>query len=203
MDINKLNLKTGDLILFNGHDGWLKYFSSMIKYATHSNYSHIGMILKDPIFISPFLKGLYVWESGWEGMPDPQDNNLKLGVQITPLKEIIDNYKSSKIFIRKLNCKKLMFFDYNLKLIHDIVYNKPYDVVPKDWIEALFNYDNEPQKTDRFWCSALVGYIYTKCGILDNSTDWTILRPSDFSLSDENLNFINGNKLENFEIRIQ
>ena len=50
------DLKTGDLIFFTGHtQGWLKYFSSFIQYGTHSNYSHIGMILKDPTFISPTL----------------------------------------------------------------------------------------------------------------------------------------------------
>ena len=43
--------------------------------------------------------------------------------------------------------------------------------------------DAKPQKTDRFWCSALVGYIYTKCGLLDEKTDWSILRPSDFFIS--------------------
>ena len=53
------NLKTGDLVLFCGHsDGWMQYFSDMIKYGTHSNYSHVGMIIKDPKFIDPALK---VW----------------------------------------------------------------------------------------------------------------------------------------------
>ena len=76
-----------------------------------------------------------------------------------------------------------------MKEIHDIVYDKPYDIVPKDWIEALFRKDDKPQKTDRFWCSALVGFIYTKVGILDKSTDWSVMRPSDFSVDLENLNF--------------
>lgn len=48
-----------------------------------------------------------------------------------------------------------------------------------------------PQKTDRFWCSAFVGYVYTACGILDGDTDWSILRPSDFSVQGaEHLRFI-------------
>ena len=68
-----------------------------------------------------------------------------------------------------------------------MVYEKPYDIAPKDWIQAFFRRDSVPQKTDRFWCSALIGYIYTKIGILDPNTDWSILRPSDFSLVGENL----------------
>ena len=61
------------------------------------------------------------------------------------------------------------------------MYHKPYDLNVKDWVNTLVNYDAEPQKTDRFWCSALIGYIYTKCDILDNKTDWSGLRASDFS----------------------
>ena len=196
-------LKTGDLILFNGHNtGLLNYFSSLIRFGTHSDYTHVGVILKDPTFINPVLKGLYVWESGYEGTPDPQDNKIKVGVQITPLFEMIQNFKGSTILFRKINCNFNCFTDENLKKVHEVVYNKPYDLVPKDWLEALVRKDIEPQKTDRFWCSALVGYIYTKCGILDEDTDWSILRPSDFSLAGEKLTFINGNKLENFEVRL-
>ncbi len=57
------NLKTGDLLLCNyqGKHGCFKCFTSLIKCCTESNYSHIAMVLKDPGFINPTLKGLYVW----------------------------------------------------------------------------------------------------------------------------------------------
>jgi len=201
------NLQTGDLLLFTAHKtGPLKYLSWIIEYATHSDYTHVAMILKDPSFIHPSLKGTFVWESSWEGKPDPQDGKIKLGVQITPLSEILKEYSESKVIVRKLDCPKgneTFFSEENLKNVHDVVYHKPYDIVLKDWVEALIQKDSNPQKTDRFWCSALVGYIYAKCGIIDEKTDWTIIRPSDFSLSDENLKFINDNKLENTETRIQ
>ena len=63
--------------------------------------------------------------------------------------------------------------------------------MPLDWICALFRYDRKPKKTDRFWCSALVGYIYTELGLLPYNTDWSILRPSDFSSENKNLPLIN------------
>jgi hypothetical protein len=197
------NLKTGDIILFCGHcNGYLQYFSDMIKYTTHSNYSHVGMIIKDPKFIDPALKGTYVWESGWEGEPDPQDGKVKLGVQITPMDEILKNFKGSKVIIRKVNCDPKLFSDDNLKKIHRVVYDKPYDIHPKDWIEALLKRDPNPQKTDRFWCSALISYIYTHCGLLKSTTDWSISRPSDFSLDGENLDFNEGCSLSKTETRI-
>jgi len=198
------NLKTGDLILFCGHDsGFLKYFSEMIKYGTHSNYSHVGVILRDPKFIHPSLKGIYVWESGYEGTKDPQDGKIKLGVQITPLEQILKNFEGSVVITRSINCGLEHFSDEKLKKIHDIVYDKPYDIHPKDWIQALVGKDSHPQKIDRFWCSALVGYIYTQCGILEKTTDWSVLTPADFSLDGENLNFQKDCSLSNTEVRIK
>ena len=202
------NLCTGDLLLFTEHsDSLFECFLSMIRWGTHSNYTHIAMILKDPSFIHPSLKGTFVWESSWEGKPDPQDGKIKLGVQITPLDEILKEYsKIGHVFIRKLVPfeERAEIFNNNiLSDIHKVVYDKPYDLFPSDWIEAFIQKDPTPQKTSRFWCSALVGYIYTKCGILKEDTDWTILRPSDFALSSEHLNFINGSYLSNIEIKIQ
>lgn len=197
------DLQTGDLLFFTGHKkGWLKCFSYMIEYATHSNFSHVAMVLRDPTYIDPNLKGIYLWESGWEGKPDPQDGKIKLGVQLTPLNEIIENFKEAKIISRKIICDKTHFTPENIMKIHEVVHNKPYDIVPKDWVEALFRKDKKPQKTNRFWCSALVGYIYVKCGIIDPNTDWSIMRPNDFSLSGDNLKYINKCFLSNTETQI-
>ena len=202
--MSHLDLETGDLLLFTGHTtGCLKYFSCLIEYATHSDFSHIAMVLKDPTFIDKSLKGLYVWESSWEGIPDPQDGKTKLGVQITPLNEIINSFDGSIIISRKVKCDKTKHFtDQQLKKIHEVVYNKPYDITPSDWIGAIFHKDKNPQKTDRFWCSALVGYIYVKCDVIDPSTDWSILRPSDFSVDGQNLSFIKNCYLSNIEEKI-
>ena len=46
-----LDLQTGDLILFS-HKSEFTFFgimSYLIKYFTKSKYTHIGMILKDPV----------------------------------------------------------------------------------------------------------------------------------------------------------
>ncbi len=183
-------LKTGDLILCSDKNsrGFFGAFTSMIKWATHSNYSHSAVVLRDPTFIHPSLKGLYVWESSKEIKPDPQDGKKKLGVQITPFLELVESYKNSgNIFYRSVECPDNCFSNENLKKVHDIVYDKPYDIHIADWIEAFFQKDLNPQKTDRFWCAALCGFIYTKCGLLDKDTDWSIMRPNDLCLSGENL----------------
>jgi hypothetical protein len=203
-----MELKTGDLILFGGkrkYKSWLSYLSSFVKYTTSSFITHVGVILKDPTFLNKALKGTYVWESGWEGTPDPQDGKIKLGVQITPLEDIIksSNELNISLLVRRINYSgDSPFNDTNLKEIHNVVYDKPYDIVPKDWIEALLRKDSYPQKIDRFWCSALVGYIYTKTGILKSDTDWSILRPSDFSLESEFLTINNEFSFEAYETKI-
>ena len=198
---NKYKLKTGDLLLFDNKGGGIMgIFSSLIKKITKSDISHIAMVLKDPDFVDPPLKGIYVWESNYEGKPDPQDGTIKFGVQITPIEEIFDYYRKnkSKVFVRRIICYPSIFSKNNLEDIHKVVYDKVYDITISDWIEAIERKDKKPQKTDRFWCSALVGYIYTKCGLLSPNTDWSILRPSDFTAKfSSNLEFLNNACLDN------
>lgn len=204
--MSRFNLKTGDLLLFDyKKKGLFGVFTGAIKYFTHSDFSHIAMVLKDPTFLHPSLKGYYVWESSWEGKPDPQDGKIKLGVQITPFEEIYNAYKNDKssIFVRRISKNSEKFFTpENLEDIHKVVYDKPYDIVPKDWLEAAFGKDSNPQKTDRFWCAALVGYIFTKCNILKYDTDWSKLSPSDFSSEKNSVEFINDVSLEEKEEQI-
>ena len=199
------NLKTGDLLLFNDQTtGAFGAFTKMIKWGTHSNYSHTAVILRDPSFIHPSLKGLYVWESSKEDKPDPQDGKKKIGVQITPIDEVFSPYKRTggHVYYRKVESQENLFTDEKLKEVHKVVYNKPYDILPTDWVEAFEQKDPNPQKTSRFWCSALVGYIYTKCGVLDSNTDWSIMTPNNLSLDGEKLKFNQGVSLSNTETRL-
>lgn len=181
----KKNCKTGDILLFNHLSGGIfGVFTSLIKFFTTSKYSHCAFVLRDPVWLDPNLKGLYIWESSWEGTPDPQDGKKKLGVQITPF-DVVYNHlinKDTEVYWRKLSIppgRKLSIKKF--KKIHNVVYDKPYDLHLKDWIEKIEHKDSKPQKTDRFWCSALLGYIYTELGILQSTTDWSFLAPSDFS----------------------
>lgn len=189
----KLNeLETGDILLFDpsATTWYFTIFDMGIRYFTKSKYTHTAVVLKDPKFISNSLKGLFMWESSYEGTPDPQDGKVKLGVQITPLVEFFHNYQG-KVYVRKLLTGKQALTQDRLKEIHEVVYDKPYDIIPSDWINAISRKDNEPQKTSRFWCSALVSYILVKIGFLQDSVDWSIVRPSDLSSHSSYLEFIN------------
>jgi len=183
-------LQTGDILLFVEHpkNSIMKLFTWMITTATHSEYSHAAVVLKDPTFIHPSLKGLFLWESSWEGTPDPQDNKIKLGVQITPIYQFLQNF-AGQIYVRRLLKGSDLVKNDKLQKIHNVVYEKPYDIHIKDWVDAWNRTDSEPQKTDRFWCSALVAYILVSLKFLPDETDWSIIRPSDLSSKSTYLKF--------------
>jgi len=190
------NLKTGDILLCGSgpRESWpLSWFSYLIKLYTHSPYSHVAMVLVDPSFIHPALKGTFIWESSNGSTPDPQDDKNKLGVRITPLADFLHDYQvqGGRVVVRPIKCPLDTFNSQQLETIHDTVYGKPYDLYLKDWLEALLPMGDHSERTiNRFWCSALIGYIYTQCGIVDSFTNWSFLRPSDFSVTSENLNFL-------------
>jgi len=200
MDI--CDLQTGDIILISNYEkGWLNLFLDMIRYGTHSDYVHIGIIIKNPNFLENPLEGTFLWESGYEGTPDPQDGKVKLGVQLTNIDDVLKNYDNAKFFVRKFN-DYTPFTDIKLKEIHNIVYDKPYDINPRDWIGALFNNDKNPQHTNSSWCSAFVGFVLTKIDILDSKTDWSILKPCDFAIDGENLKWSSNISLRPEEFRL-
>lgn len=175
------NFETGDIILFHSKN---TIFGKLIQFFSGSNYCHIGMVIKDPLFAEYKLMGLYLWESSLEKFPDAVDHKIKFGVEIVGLEEIItNNINQDDMYYRKLNVNNRgnIFTQEKLREIYKVVKDKPYDIMPRDWIEALFREDSDPQKTDRFWCSALLGYIFTKLELLPENTDWSILRPGDFS----------------------
>ena len=186
-------LKTGDILLFAPTMGerrglWrlLDLVDWCISTATASPYTHAALVLKDPTFIHPSLRGLFIWESGYEGTPDPQDGRVKLGVQITPLHQCAESF-GGQIFVRRLVRGGDKFTEAALRRAHIAVYNKPYDLVPEDWVEALFGKDSQPQKTDRFWCSALVAYILVEVGLVDATVDWSVISPANLSSRDSAL----------------
>jgi hypothetical protein len=200
--MNVSDLKHGDLVLVNNKStGIFNAFLNMIRWGTHSDYTHVAIIIDNPTFAEKSLKGTYVWQSTYEGIPDPQDDKIKLGVQLTGVDDFVDHYKNATCFVRRFSDVAL-FTDDNLKEAHDVAYDKPYDLYPKDWIEALVQKDSQPQKIDRFWCSAFVGFVLTKIGILHSDSDWSIMRPCDFALDGENIKYAGDTKLEPVEYKL-
>ena len=170
---------TGDIIFFYG-GGWI---SNIIAWITGSSYSHMAMILKDPVNINIKLEGLYIIESNYPTsskykhehpllLPEITSKYITNGVQITPFEDIFK--RGQNLYYRKLNCLRNNDFRKKVKKIHDKVHHKPYDLDFKDWLSAeiniiINNIKNKTynpiikrDRTDKFWCSALIGYFYVK-----------------------------------------
>ena len=66
-------------------------------------------------------------------------------------------------------------------LIYQKIQNKPYDINIFDFICGLNLDIGNKQKTNEFFCSALVAFVYTKMGLLPENTEWTLWSPKDFN----------------------
>jgi hypothetical protein len=190
-------LDTGDIILFSTN----KWYSEIIEYGDNCVYSHCGMILRDPTYIDPSLNGIYLLESGAEPFPDVTDHQYHFGVQIVPLIDVIDEYvfkREGTIFYRKLNCRRDQSFEKKILEGYQIVKNKPYNCNPLDWMEALLGIHLFDRKiVSRFWCSALVGYMYVKMGIIQDNIDWTLVTPREWGFVNQyKFVFLNDSRLD-------
>jgi len=211
--IEKMN--SGDILLFSGKHSII---SSIIKWWTNSYYSHVGIVLKNPYIyhndIYSELKGYYLLESGAEDIPDAEDHVKKYGVQIVPLRKIIENY-DGEIYWRKLNINSTNYshntLNFMISKIYRYIKNKPYDLNIFDLLctninvfkpQKLYSYaflnwwSHDEQKQDRFVCSALVAYMYTKLNFLPQITHWTECIPRFFSDENPNLELLKGAFLE-------
>lgn len=180
---------TGDIILFsNNYSLWniTTWPSFLVEYFSNSKYSHIGMILKKPIWLNKKLTGIYLWESVPDNKIDPQDNKKKIGVKLTPIEEIFKN-TTEKLFLRRLINAKDKLNSKVLTNIHNVVYDKPYDLNIIDWIDVYYKIQLNKPTIDRFFCSAFIGFIYTQCNIINKNINWDLLKPSDFSPEGKNI----------------
>jgi len=188
--ISKLN--TGDLLLFHSKT----FVGKCIQCFTKSKYSHIGMVLKDPVYLNEKLTGYYLWQSGYESFPDAENKEVFYGVQISPLEKVLKEYSLSNVYCRQLILSKPL--DINLLMeVHQQVHHHKYDLNIIDWLNAeKYHLEEEndllPKNSKKqslkelkekkeFWCSSLIGYIYAKMGWLDLTTKWSLLSPEDWS----------------------
>jgi hypothetical protein len=178
------SLDTGDILLFKG-TGWI---SRIVEYFGVSRYSHVGIVLKNPKFLNEELEdGIYILESSFNDTPDSEDHLYKLGVQIHRLEDVLKEYSPGCVFVRHIHTERNDDFYKKLSDIHKEIHNKPYDLDINDWLLAKLNLtiplppEKELKKTNTFWCSALVCYIYNEMGWIQKDINWTIIAPREFS----------------------
>ena len=180
-------LETGDILLFNGQNYW---FSSVVEWFTWSDYSHIGIVLKDPVYINKDLKGYYLLESGSEKFPDAVEHKIRFGVQIVNLQKVLDLY-DGRIFYRQLITRSTSqetegLSDKIAKVLTQIwpkIKDDSYDYNPWDLIKVESHLNvGDNRRTDRFFCSALTTFIYNLAGLFkDPEICWDLIEPRDYA----------------------
>ncbi len=181
---DKNKFRTGDILLFhwdpacdNSYDCCLTFYGCLIGCFTKSKYTHSAMIIRDPPW-RPDLKGLYILESSMETFKDAEDHEKKFGVQLVEFDEMINNFHGS-VYWRSLDCIRDGNFKSNLIKAHSIVHNRPYDIIPLDYVKAgLKLYGGNSRRTKTFFCSSLVIFILVQLGLTGRNVPWSVLSPA-------------------------
>lgn len=184
------SLETGDIILFSGNS----FISHLIRMATRSDYSHVGMVLKFNGYDSVFL-----WESTkLSNVGDILSGKKKNGVQITLLSERIENYNGSCVLRRLASPSFTSAQIDSLNQLRRELRNRPYERNKKELILSL--YDNAGGKNEEdlssVFCSELVAEAYQRLGLIpsDRKPSNEYL-PCDFSEEREDIEFLDGVRL--------
>ena len=172
--------QTGDILLYSGK----AWYSWIVETLTDSCYSHISMVLRNPCFVGKKLEGIYIIEAKCQSEIDSIREKPIFGTQIIPFEVACRDYLAGggSLYYRKLTCERHDDFAARLEDAIRKVYGSPYDTDPYDWLRAEFAYlHGKCQRTDSFWCSALIAYLFVKLGFLPSYIDWTLMNPSRFS----------------------
>jgi cell wall-associated NlpC family hydrolase len=173
---DRREVSTGDLLLFRG--SW--WVSRLIEYFSGSVYSHAGIYVRNPREFGVDLPdGEYVWHSGY-GLSEEKQEYI-YGVHFEKLEDVLQQYPADAVDVRIVHAKRSPFLFHKLREVHSKVHAKPYDTNVLDWISALYqkkfiNVSGWYRNTHRFWCSALVSFIYDQLGWVDD-IDWTLVSP--------------------------
>lgn len=141
-------LNSGDLLLFDTKG----IYSIIIKIATFSPCSHIGMVYKKN-------NELFCLES------DITLHKGHDGVRLIPLDERLNICKDT-VYAKKLLNFNNVFLTQEIEKFCDQFMNVPYEKNILELINSAFPLFFNEDNMDSIFCSELVAYIYKKCGLL-------------------------------------
>ena len=78
--------------------------------------------------------------------------------------------------------KTIDVFEEKIKECITTTDGKSYDLNLIDWFKSLIDLKiGNIHRTNTFWCSALIAYVYAHLGFLNKDIDWTLIEPKKFS----------------------
>lgn len=180
------DLQTGDIILFSGNG----IFSAGIKRYTHSDWSHVGMVLRLEEW-----KMVLLWESTVRGIKDIKSGSVKNGVQLVALSERLAGY-NGEFAVRHLAVERTQAMNQSLMDCRDKLKNKLYEQNMLELIKAAYDgpYGENTEDLSSLFCSELVAEAYQAMGLLKEpaqngkaSNEYT---PHDFSSNGPDLGLL-------------
>lgn len=152
-------LGTGDIVLFSGRG----VFSWLIKRATRSQWSHVGMVVRDPD-----LDLLLLCESGGGWKKDEYSGKRVFGVRFVQLSEAVRTY-CGKVAIRPLLDIELTDADYvTIGKAREELDGRPYQRSILELIGAAVDcvdWIKRPNLKSLF-CSEMVAEMYQRLDLL-------------------------------------
>jgi hypothetical protein len=168
------DLNTGDVFLFHGTE----WTSRIIEDVTHSVYSHVAMIVRQPG--STGTDGLSFWQS-WEPTG---------GVAVFDALPFLQQYDTAPgefTSARLLNVTRTPAMLAALASFEQSVNGRPFPSITDlvlHWIEGRNDINSG---TDNFFCSQLLALTYTQMGLLPTSPVPNSYSPEAFSESNPGL----------------
>lgn len=148
-------LKSGDVILFSGKG----VISTAIKWATHSRWSHVGMVVKTTKYDI-----ILSWESTTlTNVKDVESGTIKSGVMLLPLSHRISTY-NGEIGIRPLR-EPLAKQDHRiLECMRHEVRDIPYEKDMIEFVKAAYDgpFGMNTEDLRSIFCSELIAEFFIR-----------------------------------------
>jgi hypothetical protein len=170
-DIRK-SLKTGDIVLFSGKGG----ISSLIKWFTKSQWSHVGMVIRSTEWDS-----LLLWESTTlSKLKDIESDTARQGVQLVLLSERIYNY-DGEIGIRRLITEKVIKTQPLMDLRKELK-GRPYEQNKIELFKSAYDgaWGENEEDLSSIFCSEAIAEAFQRWGFLPESIPSNEYTPADF-----------------------
>lgn len=158
---------------------WVRALVSSSTPAHGWTPTHVGIVLRDPVFIDPHLRGLYLWHAS-----DPHQPQLEL----VPLAEFLAR-RDVEAWVRPWmgRPEDLDAFRATFATVYPTV--REALVSTATFVEGA---PHAPDPTHIHWSAAFLGYVCVATGRLDPiRTAWHLMHPSDFAQPTERLWYAN------------
>lgn len=207
MNVNELLQKARplDIMFFKSNGSYAKAIKMVEIFKTYhqDTWTHVGLVINRQVM--PNLKvqddALYLWESSVSGnykdevsqILDAESHQGIIGVQIRPLKEVVEGYLHEKCQVGW--CKLLLNpidksefeskehfetrykeLQRKLNLLHERSIGSLYQINPFRLLGTLWNWLSGVDNT-MYFCSNFVVHVYEKIGLLPKQLDETRVTP--------------------------